>query len=195
MINLPNLPTDSLYKFTFMGGIVLLLSSLFLLKDNYSQVTSMLTNADSVIKSHRVQSEASFKIQEAKLKVLENAYHAGNRILGKDSILLSRPIPEMILKNRKRDLEESELVANKDSIRKMQQFHDETLIRHLIKAEYTNWHLFLIWVILTTGALMTSYGCFMWYYRIQLPQDKLLHMRVILMEKQLNGSESVNETP
>lgn len=49
MFSMPTIPTDSLYKFLFVGGIVLMIASLFFVFQNYNTERSITNYRDSTL--------------------------------------------------------------------------------------------------------------------------------------------------
>jgi len=167
MFSLPNLPTDSLYKFLFLSGIVLFAISTVMTSQRYSESIEHLNRIDSVWKIDTLKL-VQYRIERKTLKEKIDALKTGKKLTKPDSNKLKDLITERISLNKKYAI---------DSIR----FES-------VRFSFLNFYKVLdhskpdIIFQLFTSLIMIITGLIGWYWFQQKNQDELSDLQVKLSE-------------
>lgn len=156
MISLPNIPTDNLYKFCFVGGIILLLFSGYLKFTSTNALTDIEESQDLI--AWEMKQDSAQGAREKKIASIKSKY----------------------LDSNKKDLIKELDSLNSNSLRSMSRL--ESLYRKNLATltkikegknlnEYASTIRFI-------GVILTAVGAFGWYFRNQQVQDKLLAVQL-----------------
>lgn len=222
MFTIPTIPTDSLYKFLFVGGIILMIAApyLFIQQARYEISTSNRTDsflvnnlAPKVLKrittldsSNRIKDEYILKLKNINHSI--NTYSKQMMKISKKENLSSKDILNYKILKSKTDHLFKTYYNNKVEFNKnfedTMQSHslDKLIIARLkdfeinIKNEKAtnNTIYFLLWCMLTLGVFFTLQGILRWYLYLQMPQDRLLKIQVELAEIELNNKRKAVST-
>jgi len=198
MFSLPNLPTDSLYKFVFISGIVLYIYSTYLLQNQNAELSRDQIEIDSVkwtqkeairietLKSNRAKDNVNELVSEINKITKEVALieqskknpKNPNEMLN-DMLALKAKLLVVRAKN-------DSITTNINKLEVNAQIHSAKMNARLNKYEETlddtrDYRTFAI--------VLFFAGLFSWFFRIQIPQDKLTKLSVSLAELQLRKEQ------
>jgi len=217
MFNLP-FPTDSLYKFSFMFGLVLILFS-FYFKDK--QLNKFNTNQtyhviDSLDEAEDL-SKIAFDGDSGLFSTIQNAFFAGNSMsdsLGVDLIksglnawqnLVNDERPYLMKQYPHISREYNKIM--KDTLRELDSykqdfFNFKSSVLNIDSSSINNVKgkkLFFssklkedktsYWGLVACGSLLFILGTIGWYFKIQKPQDELLLMQIAQAKQSVNGTK------
>jgi len=219
MISIPNLPTDNLYKFTFLGGLTLVIVSAVLLFTKWTDLYTNVEDLDFAVKKTKI--ELTFlKEDRAYIKSQINKITKELKITDSIDIVTNlRVLREQLLRDR--NLREFyafvwdhrlDLLPYEDDIRKLKAMNESNklLDRKIrttnemyfikLKALSKETNLMLIFSVLNIllmaiGVLMARHGYFRWYYLVQKPADEKLNIELQLLRKSLADHVNDNKQP
>lgn len=157
-MNLPNLPTDNLYKFIALSGLVL---SIFF--------TTLLVYQEKEYFKVQTDAELRFKVYAQKLKMLE-AFKVAHE--GSVKALLESPNEKLLegLMQRTNDQFFEQLDALMAEFREDSQVYVETATNRAMM-EAWNWPLR---AGIDTGGAIAIVGFLLWYFKLQRHQDEIV---------------------
>ncbi|ELV8719645.1 TPA: hypothetical protein NKA09_003195 [Vibrio parahaemolyticus] len=142
MIDFPSLPTDSLYKFLALAGVLLCAMSLYTYVRFYTLIKSKVFNVKSDIQE-----------REAEIAFLES----------QESPEQSEILKVRVKHNR-----------TKVQVEELEWYSKQLIVIGLLS-----------FLFASSGAFMTYKGFNLWYWKIQVHQDKLIELKVDELEKGL----------
>jgi hypothetical protein len=158
MFSLPTLPTDSLYKFCFVSGIILLLFSVFL-KFSANKITFQATEDRKIINE-------DFRIDS----VINSRTTVEDSLKGYQSLKLSEIKKEDYPLYKLRPVDSSSI----NRLSAMRKKNNENIIRlndALHFYDYSN-------SLLALSLVMIAYGGGFWFHNVQKIQDRLLKVQL-----------------
>ncbi len=210
MFTTPTIPTDSLYKFLFVGGIVLMIASTYFLLQNQHLMNKRISYLDSannnfILKSKHLDEKSEIKSAEAG-SLLKSS--KDNIEKGIDTLLLDKiqkgTISESDIKKlnqeskgKEKYVYEAQRLQNKaksvlsdikvinqnlDSLNKIQKIVLEDFNRDFNNIELQR---NMLTFAMFSGLFLMVIGWLQWQYYIQTPQDKLLLFQVELAKIEL----------
>lgn len=210
MFTTPTIPTDSLYKFLFVGGIVLMIASTYFLLQNQHLMNKRISYLDStnnniLIKARHLDEQSEIKSAEAG-SLLKSS--KDNIEKGIDTLLLDKiekgTISKIDIKKfnqeskgKEKYVYEAQRLQNKlksvlsdikvinrnlDSLNKIQKIVLEDYNRDFNNIELQRSTLTFA---MFSGLFLMVIGWLQWQYYIQTPQDKLLLFQVELAKIEL----------
>ncbi len=188
MIPIPNLPTDSLYKFIFVGGVLMILSSFYLLNQKSDTLYDSIKNSDAI--QLKLQTEDSLDTLLAKQYLDEFQIHKKQAEFYVSHNLVDSAERRL---SKMRDLQNGTLRLLKKANAKYLMSTSEIKILDNIQKQYNN-DVRLLYVLLFLGLVLTTCGYFGWQYRIQIPQDRMTKIQLELMEIQLKKASQFQST-
>ncbi|RKR82649.1 hypothetical protein BDD43_2834 [Mucilaginibacter gracilis] len=167
MFNIPTLPTDSLYKFMFIGGIVLILFSFFTMNRASDDIKLKRKAADSLSATIRTRN----KIDSLKSRWFDRNLNS--------HIFTTEELKSQIENERKNLID---FISLSDAYEKK--------ALDLIKDEHKiDLISFFMGVLIVVGITFTIVGGCQWYIKIQIPQDRLLQIQLQLAETELKNAK------
>lgn len=151
---IPNLPTDSLYKFGFVGGLVLVLVSYYILSvkvDSYNNISNELD-------IQQVTMEAQVTIINQTMNILIDLYNENPN--PEQAAVLNKQINQVEKERNSMKIYKEEIEA------KTSHFLDSSVQID----RYRN----LTYLVMAFGSIVTLLSGFMWYCRLQKFQDLML---------------------
>lgn len=148
-MNLPNLPTDNLYKFMAIAGLALIGYCGFFA---YQQVW------------------------ELELQILRT--ETEEKIIAEEWKILNKNLDRLIERGKTTEsewrdvIERALVVITKDIQTKGKKKENDLLNKQLTK------HYAILWIGIIGGILLCSFGFFFWYNRIQKPNDLLMNILI-----------------
>jgi hypothetical protein len=200
MLTFPNLPTDSLYKFIFIAGVVLIVVSLYQnpkVQDEYYN-KSMRTDSLSFLNKDTLgQVSDTLSLFDNQIKSANNLNHRYNITCdsiinrSKRGIKISNDLIKTY-RSQKSNLDSIENILLKSSSKQVNlinkkfklKVEDVYLKARLVRIEksYDSQRFQLIAMVLM-GFVLMFMGGFGWFIYIQSPQDKLLQIQLKEAEK------------
>jgi len=211
MIPIPTLPTDSLYKFLFVFGIITILSA------SYLETQVLVSNQKAFVIIDSLASEKSYKIDP--LITSANKYlksHQTSKAVkllrdlkrSIDTFKLNDHTKSEIIKfekqkkakedsiNQVRKKEEGEYYLIKQKIRiadSINQTYHRLYDRVKVKQENSfpflpEWFIIYLYVL---GSLLTLFGGVSWYHKIQTKQDRILDLQLQQLELEINNKAKI----
>jgi cell division protein FtsB len=169
LVNLPQFPTDNLYKFIALSGVAIIILSMYF--PNMLALQYYEADAKLDLEIHKAKAELDFSKKEVKtLEQIVDNYNFGkteenSRLEGKLSLFYSR---EEIKKKYERLNELIKEADIKDAEIQKLQSHVKTLWtlhRRILYVSYASDFL---------GWLLAFFGFYLWYKRVQIYHDKIL---------------------
>lgn len=213
---LPNLPTDNLYKFEFIAGLTLTITSIILFVTQYDKlydkiadhkiaITELKTNVDflktdlTIIKKDIVTLKHELKISDS---IKTNDSHRDLENLG-NAVDRNKNINE---KNTRQQYQQDELTHQQEKIETLRRMYqrNDTLFRkntslsnilntkiELAQKEYQHLIIFYIISILTLilGCVMAKNGYDKWLILVQKPTDEKLLLELKQLKESLTGTK------
>jgi len=203
MFSLPTLPTDSLYKFIFIGGLILLIFSAYLDQNQLDSSTKENFNMDSlqIVKNSYAQMDSLNNLNDDKrLKYLGEAYKStsvqyADMIKKKSSVAEIGIIKEM---NDRYSREMNQIILKHDSLTK--DYHRTYIEFQLRQSRYemneklSKSHHSTSNMCFYSGVIMFLLGGFLWCYRIQIPQDEIQKIQLDLAKLELQRQNAIPVT-
>jgi len=209
MFSLPSLPTDSLYKFIFIGGLILIIFSAYLDQHQTTSQSQESFSVDSlgIIKSTNLLGDSIKNLhRDERMKYLQKVSLSTNiqyvtMIRDKRSEAEIGIIKEMLDRYNE---EMNQIVSNSDSLsRDYKNTYIEYQLRYskakinqkLAKENNHNIKIYFLF-----GMAMFLLGGILWCFKIQGPQDELqkiqLQMARLELQKQIaTAATSVTNLP
>jgi hypothetical protein len=154
-MNLPNLPTDSLYKFMALTGIVLLLGSLFILYKNIdNQITESKLISIKLLDDTREQYNDLKRMQNQGIKVIN------------DSLKL-KALSQLDVQYYNKEEKRADSIYNT-----LWQLYNNDLKK--VSTSVTSFYFSSLLCLMILGYVLTGLGFALWYVRIQRYQDYAL---------------------
>jgi hypothetical protein len=188
---LPTLPTDSLYKFTFYLGLLLLFGSFFFMFKQNEAVMKYHLMQDSLV----LNESASLKHERFKDSVLIKELSKTNNAF--DRLKKFRPQTnqnadslkdEITVKTTDERIKLYKDYLESDSIHKLYDFKFAYIAKQIKHKTEFSGYIFQA-CLMFTGSLLLMWSGFMWYYRIQIPQDELFNLQVITAKKEAEAKK------
>lgn len=213
MIPLPSLPTDNLYKFIFVFGVLLTLSSIYMLYDDIR-----LTKKEAIYEAGLVYQlqlnhkpiertgEKVLKLQSinmSKLNKIDSLYKLIQNKKGnaQDVNEYNSLISEFKSDKTKKAKTEIEQLISKLR-EKMEQFKDSSEIEvnrfnTINRVNHFDDTIFLICmsISLFVGMCLTSFGGILWYIKTQQYSDRILYMQAKQLELEIKGTNKISGRP
>lgn len=155
MIGLPNLPTDNLYKFLAVAGIVLLVTGL---------VGPFILDQQEIEWSWRTLQEIEDRLDEKKLKVAD--------VIAREN--LAQAAKEAAMQEAAKGLGDSRDNA-------LLKFAARVKERDTMRIWRNTWLSFTMWL----GATCAIAGFFLWWWNVQRLQDAILKLERIKIEQEV----------
>ena len=181
MLTIPSLPTDSLYKFLFIGGITLFAFCMYTSSNQVEKMRYQTKRIDSLNLTIKATNQHYLKRLDSAKKVLASSVKRGQ-------------MPPVLEINRY-DREHQRVVAaiRKDSLFGEQEQLNDTFIREAFKSQ-----TIIITIGLITSGIMITFGLAFWYTEQQVHQDSIGKMQAELTKIQLETARielrKLNET-
>jgi|GEM_PF-4475660 len=99
MIPLPTLPTDNLYKFLFVFGIILIVASLYFVNQNIQDDKKELLNFANLANGYKLKAKSINRGLDAIDKSLDSLTNIRNTIIKHDSVLIKQLGGNAIIKH------------------------------------------------------------------------------------------------
>ncbi|MCG8016839.1 MAG: hypothetical protein JAY97_11535 [Candidatus Thiodiazotropha sp. 'RUGA'] len=168
---IPNLPTDNLYKFIALSGLIVMLFSIYILETKTSDLE------DKVYATEIEQAQLTIEIKALQKKTVE-LNEIVNNTINEHNECSSQAIDQMVvrysdaeIKKMINDTEDATLQINlKVAEKKITLKRQTQLINQLRDL------LFLGRIYIWFGFLVSIFGFTLWYYRVQRPLDTKLRM-------------------
>jgi len=196
MFALPNLPTDSLYKFIFITGLISVFYSSYLSRRNQDYDNKLAVSIDSLTflmgqqmistKADLMQSKNNTErtldrldylktIDKSRLdsfqgKHFDEEIDEAGKIIDKSTV-----ISDSVQKILNHYSAESNLADMKYKITKSNRNKNQTEVDNYFKY----------------GIMMIVLGFFFWFYRIQIPQDELQNVQLELAKMELAKKQTI----
>jgi hypothetical protein len=204
MIPLPNLPTDNLYKFLFVFGIILLIASMYFSVQNMQMMTKRALTVDSVsfdvLSNSKKIEQIGNRIQKLQgeitvAKQADSIYSASERIQKKHSAL---DVQKMNSIEKKLANVTSEKMRGVDTIKSLVEVNskftdslkskvDRIRSRRKIEDEEIDFYLKLTDLVFWLGLYFTVFGGIMWYFKSQRHIDRITYLQTKKLEIELNS--------
>lgn len=183
-VNIPNLPTDNLYKFITLAGVVLMVFSLWLVRDNSIRMDEGVSryNAKSgQFEASQTKLEDSLAQFKATLTSLENA---ANRAQTPEDVRANRD--EIV--RFKTDFQAAWGLKNEAVKAKIDADNESDELKRLLSRASDD----LVWSkwAYVAGAMLTLAGVLAWYLWHQRYQDALLKAQLVALQNADNNSAS-----
>ena len=168
MFTTPTIPTDSLYKFLLVGGIVLMLASPYFYFKNQANFSNKLDKTDSTM--------TYIYYNQSRLTKELNSFNRKYT-----SIKLNNNYTQKNIDSLKEQLEElvnfQDSLHNKFEMVKVNRDYEQSIYGIIDSC---------LMLMLTIGIIMCGYGFYNWLVKVQNLQDKLLELEVNARVKELN---------
>lgn len=173
-MNIPNIPTDNLYKFQALSGVIIVLLSFYVTIDRINEVRLKILESTEEAKIIGAKTSALSERIETLKNIIENTVHRQNDKHTKDITKVeitytNSEIKELFIEVYEKNLmHKIEQVKNESSIEKAKYLHEESK------------RIFKMGVFASIiGFVMSITGFRWWYFRVQKPLDKLLKNQII----------------
>ena len=174
----PNIPTDNLYKFIALSGLLIVLAAL------YYYATQVTELQDRVNDSTLLMDELSVKLEHWKSKVdlakriteASISMRQGKKVIGDNKLLLTYTNEET--KQLMEDIDEYELEVS--LLKARYEFSarvSDNLIDHIAFVKWTSLSCILF------GVWLMFHGFAMWYFKVQKLQDQILAKEALSLEE------------
>ncbi|PWK74177.1 hypothetical protein LX99_03978 [Mucilaginibacter oryzae] len=202
MITVPALPTDSLYKFLFVFGIILLITGGYFATEVNKKYRVLILHVDSVTKNIKFKSLNLTKNTDSLKKQLDYLDKTVSKnqkkmdSLGKsqfhnhkDFILSKKQSANLKIEKIKLAIELDKLKNKHAELeKKWKEISDDgDKAESIINYQTINMD-FYIWfpvIVIFLGCIFTGLGGFRWYFKIQYYQDKILEMQYLQLKKDI----------
>ncbi|QPH37905.1 hypothetical protein [Pedobacter endophyticus] len=199
MFSLPSIPTDSLYKFLFIGGLVLMIYSVYTVQNQNTRLARQKFTVDSI----RILQRTYFKLDSIVDRAhLINYQDKQKEILDADKLYL-----ELIRK--KKDPREIEIIdeqkrryraqinENSKRLDSLIKKHTKDVVQSELRStelnsilDSTESNLRQANAGILLGFLLLIIGGALWYCKIQKPQDRLQSIQLEIAEIELTRTKS-----
>lgn len=197
MFNLP-FPTDSLYKFSFMFGLALIVFSVYYNDSFLNKFNSktVIYKVDSLKKKNIIQDNILLLQIANREHIRDDLANRGDKTFSANTkkIIKKLRYPSFFFKDPQ-DLkfykDSLKSIINDDSAsdEKIEHFLEVVINYHIKKYKETNdqfvffngkllYQKYAFYGMLVTGILLFLPGLMLWYYKIQKPQDELLNIQL-----------------
>ena len=186
MLTFPNLPTDSLYKFYFIVGFIMMFLSIFVIYDRTNKVFVAATQIDSLDSYFTKSQELEIELIENQNKVLEETSQSYDKIIKSSPSVTPLDSSRIIIKlmEERLQIQKQRYIEDSISQRKFLDYkiqHDKLNIYIKDKTVVVVSILFFL-----LGGYFFGYGGYYWTKKLQEPQDKILEIQLKLLEKELD---------
>ncbi len=198
VMNLPPIPpSDSLYKFTAIGGLILAVLSLYV--PEYMRTQHSLEWFAVKAQFEKLQSEVASVEQEAKVLQAESetwrAFPDAFFMNQKDEVKEEKWIRFFFDQQGLFDRKRSEFLAKRQELQRLsQQTKSEIEKLKYLKPQLST----LFWISMATlplGVILMSYGFWNWYFRFQIYQDQIIKAQAAQWTKARTTEHEKEETP
>jgi len=193
MITIPNIPSDSIYKFYFVSGIVLIIFSFYTQYYTLSKITGKLQTADSIKVIRNYLDSTEFNSLKKANNTLDKIGELQKNIVKKHHLKVFNHMTDFdSVEYLKKLYLEQRKYSKEDSLYDL----DNAKVKLIMEEEYNEVKKDItdknnVWITYLLGAILFTYGSCMWTIKIQKPQDQILTMQVKIMEKQLNDTSNI----
>jgi hypothetical protein len=192
MLTLPTLPTDNLYKFIFLAGLVLIIYSSYIGEKHLSNTINIDTSLDSLDAIQKSNSRTlDYKIKEAK----ELTDRIKNNVYILDSLTNANKKKQSIKFKQLRSEVQTDLkTVNEEVIRikDLRSKFDKQAVSHLNEARklitskvYSEFAIKTQYVFFMIGLISFIVGALSWLFIVQRPQDELNKIQLKLAQLEL----------
>jgi len=209
MTPLPNIPTDNLYKFTFIAGLTIMLTALVILATQYNSVTNSTDKLEFEI-GKIVSESAYFTKESAKLKIELDAIIKKTSNFKSDTFDINQHISDLknhLLtdKNYREYLSfvfahKSDLTPYSEEVNKLNKINEILQVKGkqiILNSDITNLKVtqlrrennrlivisILYCLITYIGFRIANSGYNKWYTLVQKPSDEKLKMELLELKK------------
>lgn len=187
MLTFPTLPTDSLYKFIFIAGVVLVVTSTYMMPRISIENLNEEVRLDSLqIMNHfesNVVKDSANEIERV-LKKYDEETDSLIKTNGKIANLRERYNKDVVpTKSQFKRLARKQMAYTIDSL-----FKDN---RKKMNEKFYQMNNHLLKNIFVLGWLLVSIGGVFWYLCIQQPQDELLKIQLVEARKKTDNSKEI----
>ena len=195
MFNLPSLPTDNLYKFLFLAGLVLLIYS-FYVQDVYTKdVVSAHNSADSLKATALERARADSVYINRKLKDMKESTSSLDDDIAELQDLLNTNKTgtvrfKQLFNNVKKT--QAELSVSRRTLDSLENMLGKSLVdtenemtKHITKKVYSELKSKHDQIYFLIGLISFVLGALLWLIIIQLPQDELSRIQLKLARIEL----------
>jgi len=191
MINIPNMPTDNLYKFMSIGGLILIFYSMLIYKQNheYEAQALELQAGNEILKTEREWITADMLSLESEIAEISKEVDIDYVVKSGDASTLTALISKINYMNKKALKKEFEEGLSKIALLKSKVVELQSNLRETTKNELKNkaqikkinflknaiyQSKIASLVLLGAGVFISLIGFSLWYFRHQRFKDKLL---------------------
>lgn len=180
-MNIPNLPTDNLYKFLSLAGIVVVIMAVYFTVTKVSEVSDKIMDVQEGqdIVSENIKSLE--RLVELLEKIVDNSIAELKGERKKDDKKLELVYSESEIKNLMSEIRDSlakigvEKVRVEANTKRLTELHERS-------KKISHWGVFFIAI----GMIMANFGFYLWYTRVQKPLDCILKRELLI--KKYNNS-------
>ncbi len=159
---IPNLPTDNLYKFMSLSGIVIIIFSIYFCEIKVREVSQ--NNIEFLKKQDNLNNKiARFNDKLGTISVLFETYQKDNIQKKDTSIFLSNLETRISSLSNLRDGINTDYISQKAYHQRLNLLQEESKII-----------TYFSYLFIALGFVLTSTGFLLWYKKVQKPLDKIL---------------------
>ncbi len=166
-MNIPNLPTDNLYKFIAIAGIIIAIFPCFLLYNNVQELLIQAINNQTEVNVLNIETDylnKELKHLENQTTILENDMQ--KKGLEKEEVIFLHDETQKLYETHK----EIELKTKELKIKLEQTKNKDELHKFLVE-QYRKFR-FLTYILIFLGSFLSVCGFYCWYRKLQVYQDK-----------------------
>lgn len=187
MIPIPNLPTDSLYKFMFVGGLVMIISGYYLNHNLQNEVLEDLNKIHSSQIEYRLFTSLDSIRDKTSSRKFDREYNKISHSLKNNNLESAQKSTIKLDSLLEKDLQvmekliSSRIKSAQDSVKLVEIGYSLNEVSKLYK------------YLMILGTIINFVGGICWYKKIQEPQDRMTKIQLEMMEIELEKAKNSNK--